>query len=117
VVDRAVGREVLDPQSAAAIQTPKPARVDNRARNEVRADTLALLQNGYGHLAEALGHLGRFLEQLPQADGTGEPSGSRAYDQHADIDSLLWRVARRGDELGRVERGRKISGSHAGMRL
>src|SRR4029453_18810378 len=117
VVDGAVGRDVFDPQSAAAIQTPQPGWIDNRARDDVRADTLALLQNGNGHLTEALGHLRRLLEKLPAPDRASEPCGPCTADQHADIDSLLRRVARRGDELSRVERTRKVGRSHAAMRL
>src|SRR4029453_13290955 len=111
VVDRAVGGDVLDTQSAAAIETPKPPWVDDRARDEVRTDPLAFLENGYGHFAQALSHLGGLLDQLSQADRTGEPGWARSDDQHPDIDSLLGWIARRGDELSGVERWRKVSGS------
>ena len=104
-----VDRLVLDPPVerqlvraiAAVEQAPQRARVDHRAREQVRPRLLALLQHGDGNVAEPLRELRRAFEQLPEPDRAREPRRPGADDQDADLDL---RLAGRGDELVRVER-------------
>jgi hypothetical protein len=104
VLDPAVRRYVLDPEVPPAKQAPEAARVDDGSGDEVRADALPLLEHGNRHLAEALGGLGRVLQQLAEPDRAREPRRAGADDQHADVDALFRRIARSGDELVGVER-------------
>ena len=74
----------------------------------MRAGLLALLDERDRHLAEALGDVGMLLEQLAEADRAGEAGRAGADDQHADLDALVDRVGRLGDELARGERRREV---------
>ena len=87
-----------------AEEPSQAARVDDGAGDDVRAGLLALLQHGDRHLAEPLGQLGRFLDELAEADRAGEPGRAGADDQDPDLDPLVGRVARLDDELPRRER-------------
>ena len=68
----------------------------------MRAGLLALLDERERHVAEPLGDVGVLLEQLAEADRAREPGGPGADDQHADLDALVGRVGRLGDELARA---------------
>ena len=81
----------------------------------MRAGRLALLDDRDRHLAEALGDLGRLLEQLSEADRAGEPGRPGADDQDADLDPLRRRIGRRGDHLGRRERRRVVRRADAAL--
>ena len=64
-----------------------------------------------GHVAEPLGDVGVLLEQLPEADRAREAGGPGADDEHADLDALVDRVGRLGDEPRRRRtRGAKSAG-------
>ena len=71
----------------------------------MRAGLLAFLQYCDRDLAEPLGELGRFLDELAEADRAGKPGGACADDQDPDLDPLVRRVTRLGDELPTRERG------------
>ena len=103
----AVVRHVLDRQPVAE-ETAERTRVDDGAGEEMRAGRLALLDDRDGHLAEALGDLGRLLQQLPETDRTGKPGRPCADDQDSDLDPLRRRIGRRRDHLGRRERRRVV---------
>ena len=107
VLDRPVERHVRDPR-AVAEEPPQPARVHDRAGEQVGAGRAALLEHRDRHLAEPLGDVRVLLEQLPEADRAGEPGRPGADDQHADLDPLVRRVGRRRDHLGRRERRREV---------
>ncbi len=79
----------------------------------MRAGLLALLDHRHGHVAELLGERGALLEQLAEPDGAGEPGGAAPDDQDADLDPLVRRVGRRGDELARVDGRRVVGGANA----
>ena len=111
VLDRPVERHLVD--ALASLEEPaQRARVDDRAREQVRAGLLALLQHRDRHLAEPLAQLGRVLQQLPEADRAREPGRTGADDQDADLDPLVFRVRRRRDVVARVERRRVVGGPH-----
>ena len=74
----------------------------------MRARLLALLDDRERYVAEALGGLGVLLEELAEPDGAGEPGRSGPDDEDADLDPLVGRVGRLGDELARPERRRKV---------
>ncbi len=99
-VHRAVRRHVLD-AVAVLEETAQRARVDDRAGEQVRAGLLALLDDRDRHVAEPLGDVGMLLEQLAEADRAGEARRAGADDEHADLDALVDRVGRLGDELAR----------------
>ena len=119
-----VDRLVLDPSEerhlrrahAPLEERAQRARVDDRAREQVRAGLLALLQHRDRHVAEPLGELRRLFQQLPEPDRAGEPRRPRAHDQDADLDPLVLGVARRGHELARVERRRVVGGLQVALR-
>ena len=90
-------------------ERPKRARIDDGAREQVRADLLALLEHGERNLAQPLRNLWLVLEQLSEPDRTRETCGACADDQDSDVDALVRRFARLGDRLPPVERRRKIS--------
>ena len=103
----AVVRHVLDRQPIAE-ETAERTRVDDRAGEKMRAGRLALLDDRDGYLTEALGDLGRLLQQLPETDRTGKPGRPCADDQDSDLDPLRRRIGRRRDHLGRRERRRVV---------
>ena len=106
-VNLAEARELVGLR-ASAEEATEPARVDDRAGQEVGSRLLSLLQHGERHLAEPLGHLRRLLEQLPEADRAREPGGAGAHDRNAYLDPLVGRIGRRPDRLGRG--GRRVVG-------
>src|SRR5262249_52791054 len=112
VRDAAVERQVpgRDPVLEEALQR---ARVDDRAREQVRPGLLALLEHRHRYLAEPLRQLRRSLQQLPEPDRAGEPGRPGPDDQDAHLDLGL---AGRDDELVRVERRRVVGGPHAALR-
>src|SRR5581483_1918924 len=105
----AVRRQILQPQPAPE-QALQRARVDDRAGEEVRARLLALLEQRDRHLAEPLRDVGVLLEELAEPDRAGEPRRPGADDEDADLDPLVRRVGRLGDELRGVERRREVGG-------
>ncbi len=107
MLDWTVERHLVDP-FAPFEQAAQRTRVDDRAREEMRADLLALLQHGHRNLAESLPDLRRILQQLAETNRTREPSRTGADDQHADLDALVLRVARRDDVIRGTKRRRKI---------
>ena len=116
-----VDRLVLDPSEewhlrrahAPLEERAQRARVDDRAREQVRAGLLALLQHGHRDVAEPLGQLGLALQQLPEPDRAGEPGRAGADDQDPDFDLGLGRSR---NELVRGERRRKVGRLHAALR-
>ena len=116
-VDRLVLDAPVEGQVARAVpaveEAPQRARVDDRAREQVRARLPAFLEHRDRHVAQPLGQLGRALEQLPEPDRAGQPRRPRADDQDADLDL---RLAGRCDELVRVERRWVVGGPHAARR-
>ncbi len=82
----------------------------------MRPRLLALLEHGDGHVAEPRGELGLLLEQLPEADGAGEPGGARADDQDSDLDLLVRRIGRQRDVVRRVEGRWILGGFHDPLR-
>src|ERR671935_97213 len=107
-----VDRLVLDPPverhllaaHAALEQPPQRTRVDDGARQQVRPRLLPLLQHRHRHLAEALRDPRGLLDQLAEPDRAGEPGRAGADHEHADLDPLVLRIARRRDELRGGER-------------
>ena len=83
-------------------------RVDDRARQEVRAGLLALVDDGERYVAEALGGLGIIGEQLPESDRARKPRGPRADHEHTDLDAFVDRVGRLGDERAGAKRRREV---------
>src|SRR5438067_13356493 len=79
----------------------------------MRARLLPLLDDGDRHLPQPLRQLGRVLQQLAEPDRAGEARGAGAHHEDTDLDPLLGRVARLGDELARLERGRELGRLHA----
>ena len=113
-VHLAVGRQVAHRQ-AVAEEAAERARVDDRAREEMRAGCLALLDDGDRYLAQALRRLRRLLQQLPEPDRAGEPGRPGADDQDTDLDPLRDRIGRRRDHLGRRERRRVVRRADAAL--
>ena len=106
--DVAVRRQVRCRQ-AAAEELSQSARIDDGAREEMRAGLLPLLEHGDGNVTQAFSDVGVLLEQLAEADRTREPSRPPADDDHADLDALLRRVAGSLDRVGCAERGWKVA--------
>src|SRR3954447_8581494 len=115
VLDRPVEGHLVEPL-AAFEKPPQRARVDDRARQQVRAGLLALLEHGDGHVAEPFADRGCVLQQLPQADRAREPGRACADDHDAYLDALVLRVRRRRDVVPRVERRRIVGGPHEPLR-
>ena len=107
--DRAVRGQLVHAEALSEQPAQRP-RVDDRAREEMRAGLLALLEHGDRHLAKPLGHLRVLLEQLAEADRAGEAGRARADDEDADLDPLVRRVGRLGDVVARGERRREVRG-------
>ncbi len=110
VVDLAVGGHAVE-AAVTVEETLQRAGADHRAGQEVRPGLLAFLDDRERDVAESLGDLLVLLEQLPEADRAGEAGGSGAHHEHAHLDALVERVARRDDELVAVERGGEIGGT------
>ena len=90
-------------------------RVHHRARQQVRARALALLDERHRHLAERLHQRLVLGEQLRQPDRAGEAGRAAADDHDADLDALVLGIGRRADELlGGVDRRRELDrrGAH-----
>ena len=77
----------------------------------MRARRRALLDDGEGHLTEALGDVRVLVEQLPEPDRAREPGRPRADHEHADLDPLVDRVGRRADARLPRERRREVGRS------
>src|SRR6185312_8785304 len=112
VLDAAVERQLVRPE-ATVEQPPQRAWVDHRAREQVRAGPFALLEHRDRHVAQPVRQLRRALEQLAEPNRAGEPRWPGADDQHAHLDL---RLARRDDELVRVERRWVVGRLHAARR-
>ena len=74
----------------------------------MRPARLALLDERDRHLAERLGQIGLLGEAHHEAVGAGQPRRATADDDDADLDALVLRVGRRGDELRRRADGRRV---------
>ena len=85
------------------------ARIDDCAGQQVRAGLLSLLDDRDRHLAESFGDVGMLLEQLTEPDRARQTRRAGADDQHADVDALVCRIRRLGDELGSAERRRVVA--------
>ena len=109
MLDRTVEGHLVDPLPPLE-QTPQRTWIHDRAGEEVRPRLLPLLEHGNGDFAQPLADLRRLLEQPAESDRAGEPCRTGADDQHADLDALVVGIARRGDEVLRTERRRKICG-------
>ena len=84
-------------------------RVHHRARQQVRAGVLALLDQRHRHLAERLHQRLVLGEQLHQPDRAGEAGRAAADDRDADLDPLVLGIGGRADELlGGVDRRREL---------
>ncbi len=110
-VHRAVARHVLDVVPVAE-EAAQRARVDDRARQQVRAGLLALLDDRHRHLAELVGDVGVLLQQLAEPDRAREAGRAGADDQDPDLDPLVGRIGGLGDELARAERRRIVGGAN-----
>ena len=108
VLDRPVARHVLERRAREQLEQRR--RLHDGARELVRADGAALVDERDRHLAEPLGDRGIVLEQLRQADRAGQPGRAAADDRDADLELLLGRRLGRSDDLGRRERRRVRSG-------
>src|SRR4051794_23897978 len=115
--DGLVERQLVHSLSALE-ETLQAARVDDRAREDVRPRRLALLEHGHRHVAEPLRLLGILLQQLTEANRAGEPGRPGADDQEPDLDPLVQRIGRRLNRLRRRKRRRKVGGpdAHAAFR-
>src|SRR3954447_18065090 len=80
----------------------------HRARQQVRAGGLALLDEGDGHLTELLGEGLVLGEQLHQPDRAREARGPADHDDHAKLDPLVLGIGRRADVLLRGVDGRRV---------
>ena len=109
--DLAVGRDAVQQLGTALEEPPCRPRVHDRAREQVRAGLLPLVDERDGHFAEALCGRGIVLEQLAEADRAGEAGRAAADDQDADLDPLVGRVGRRRDDLGARERRWVVGGA------
>src|SRR5580765_7921585 len=117
VVDRlgahlAVERHVGD-LDAIAEERPQRARVHDRAGKQVRPDLLALLEHRDRHLAQPFGERRLLGEQLADADRARETGRPRSDDEHADLDALVRRIARLGDDFAPGKRRRILRGLNA----
>jgi hypothetical protein len=74
----------------------------------MRAYLLALLHDGQRNFTELACHMRVLLEELPEPDGTRQACRAPSDDQHADLDALLRRERRLGDEIGGSERRWKV---------
>ena len=111
LLDHAVEGELVEPL-AAREEPLQRARVDDRAREQVRARLLTLLDHRDRHVAEAFGNRRCLLEQLAEPDCAGEPGWAGADDRDADLDALVLRIGRPGDRLRDVERRREVGRLH-----
>ena len=93
-------------------------RVDDGARDQVRARVLPLLDHGDGDVAEPLLHLRGALEQLGEADGAREARGPGPHEQHAHVDPVLGTGLGDVQELRVVDLGPVVAGygRHAVLR-
>src|SRR5438445_4497659 len=114
-LDRPVERHLVDPLPPLE-ETSQSARIDDRAREEMRARRLSFFEDRDRDLAEPVADLRGALEQLAESDRARQTGGAGANDQYAHVDPLLLRVRRRGHVVTRAERRRKISGFHALLR-
>ena len=111
-VHLAVEGQLVD--ALAPLEQPlQSARVDHRAREQVRAGSLPFLEHRNGHLAEPLRQLGLLLDQLPQPDRGRKAGRPCADDQKADVDPLVDRIGRRDDRLRGRPRRRELSWADA----
>ncbi len=106
VLDRRDQGEVSGNQVGKEL--PEGAGVHDRARKEVRAGRLALLEHRDRDLPQPLSQFGRLLEQLSQPDCGSQPTGPGTHDERSNLDSLVRRVGRLRHEFGRVERGSEV---------
>ena len=102
VLDRAVARHLLE--RGAREQLEQRRRLHDGARELMRADRPALVDERDRHLAERLRDGRVVLEQLRQPDRAGQPGRPAADDRDADLELLVGRRLGRGDDLGRRER-------------
>ncbi len=78
----------------------------------MRTGLLALLDDRDGDLTEPFCNVGMLLEQLSETDRARETRRPGADDEDADLDALVDRIGRLGDELARSERRRIVGGSY-----
>ena len=76
----------------------------------MRPDRPSLVDERDQRLAEPLRDRGVALDQLREPDCTGKPGRPAADDRDADLELLVGRRLRSGDDLGRRERRRVRSG-------
>ena len=97
-------RQLVDP--LAVLEEPMQAsRVDDRAREKVRARRLALLEHGDRHVAEPLGRRRVLLDELAEPDRGGKTGRACADDQEADLDALVDRIASAAPIASAVDHG------------
>ena len=115
-LDRPVARHLRERDAREQLQQRRG--LHHGARELVRADRAALVDERDRHLAERLGERGIGLEQLREPHRAGQPGRPAADDRDADLELLVGRRLRRGDDLGRRERRRVVSGRdrHRGHR-
>ena len=94
-------------------ELPESPRVHDRAGEEVRAGRLPLLDDRHGDLPEPVAGGRALLEELVHPDRGGEAGWAASDHEDADVDSLVGRVGRLGDELCSVEGRREIGGPGA----
>jgi hypothetical protein len=112
LVHRPVEGHVLDGH-AVLEEAAQRARVHDRAREQVRARPLALVEHGHGDLAHPLGRFGVLLQQLAEPDRACEAGGPGADDRDAHVDALVLGVSWGGDGLRRRPRRRVVGGLDA----
>jgi hypothetical protein len=103
-----VAREPLDRRVGEEVAQRR--RLHDRAREEMGAGRATLLEHRQGHLSELFGGLGVVPQELPEPDRRREAGRAGADDEDADVDPLVLRRRRLGDELGRRERRRMVGG-------
>ena len=108
MLDRAVARHLRERRAREQLEQRR--RLHDGARELVRADRAALVDERDRRLAEPLRDRRVGLEQLRQPDRAGQPGRPAADDRDADLELLVGGRLGRGDDLGRRERRRVRSG-------
>ena len=92
-------------------------RAHDRAREQMRAGSLALLDDGDGHLTEGLHQLFVLSHDLTQTDGTSQTSRTGADEEHAHLDELVFPGFRGSHVMGRPVPWRELCGDRAHDRV
>ena len=115
VLDRAVEGHLVDALPAPE-ETAQRARVDDGAREKMRAGRLSLLEDRDRDLAEPFADLERAFEQLAETDRARQTGRAAADDQHTHVDSLAFGIRGRRDVVAGAKRRWEAGGSHVPFR-